>query len=118
MILFRQLRHLANVLRNNMTMPDIGVITVADRHAVFLSQTHFHIFALFFPLAARRIPASVSAVVDLYRAANLAVKEAATTGNDVIVTSRDRDVSYDVTTSSAQRRPAAVFEREAETLRR
>jgi len=116
--LFRQLRHLANVLLDDMTLPNTGVI-VCPRHSLFLSQTHFHVFGLFFPIDVPRISNAVSAVVDLYRSFNLTRKLVGPTptGSDVIVTQLSRDQDGGDVAMSAQRRPE-VFKQEAETLRR
>ena len=117
-LLFRQLRHLANILRNTMAVPDTGVITGSGR-SLFLSQTHFHIFGVFFPLAVPRITAAVDVVVDLYRSVNLTGHAVAPTrtGNDVTTVARSRDHDDGYVSMSARRWPK-VFEQEAETLQR
>jgi len=95
-----------------MTLSDTGVIT-GPRHSLFLSQTHFHIFGVFFPLAVPRISDAVSIVIDLYRSVNLTrhVMAPTRTGSDVMVVTDDRVMM------SAQHWPK-VFEQESETLQR
>jgi len=115
----RRLRLLANELRNNMALPDMGVIISANR-SLFLSRTHFHIFGLFFPLAVPRVSAAVSFVIDLYRSVNLTGQFVATTqtgnGFTVIPQSREHGDNGDIV-MSAQQRPE-VFDQELETLQR
>jgi len=105
-------------MRDSMSLPDTGLIT-GPRRSLFLSQTHFHIFGLFFPLAVPQINAAASLVVDLYRSLNLTGRVVAApsrTGSDVtVVTGESRDRG-DVLTSA--RHWPKVLEEEAETLRR
>jgi len=79
-------------MRDSMALPDTGVIT-GPRQGLFLSQTHFHIFGLFFPLAVPRISDSVSIVIDLYRSVNLTghVMAPTRTGSDVMAVTESRD---------------------------
>ena len=98
-----------------MTLPDTGIIT-GPRQSIFLSQTHFHIFGLFFPLAVPRISDAVTIVVDLYRSVNLTrhVMAPTRTGNDVMVITESRDRVI----KSAQQWPKVFEQLEYETLQR
>jgi len=101
-----------------MTPPDVGVITVqhGPRQSIFLSQTHFQIFGIFFPLAVPRISAAASLIIDLYHSLNLTGRVVATPGSDVtVVTGGSRDHG-DVGRSTSQW--PNVFEQESETLQR
>lgn len=112
-LLFRHLRHLANVLRN-----DIGIIMGPDR-SLFFSRTHFYIFGLFFPVTVPHISAAVSVVLDLHHSVNLTgyVVPSTETGNDVMAIRWSRDHGESDVTMSAQHWPE-VFKQESETLQR
>jgi len=117
--LFRHVRHLANMLRNNAILSDSGVIT-GPNCSLFLGRTHFHIFGLFFPLAVQRISAAVSVVIDLYRSVNLTAWQFVAptqTGNGVTVVPWSRDRGDNDVINPAQRWPE-VFEQQSETLQR
>ena len=116
-LLFRHLRHLANVLRST-TLPDTGIITGPNR-SLFFSSIHFHIFGLFFPVIVPHISAAVSIVLDLYRSVNLTGQVVAPvrSGNDVTAIRWSRDHGNGDVMMSAQHWPE-VFKQDSETLQR